>query len=298
MKMDAPLTLSVIVVNYQTRDELQACLDSIFGSEQGVSYEVWVVDNNSADGSARMVKEKFPQVRLVENNENLGFAKASNQAMRKSASEFVLLLNPDTIVFDHVFDKAIDFLRETPDAGMVSCKLVKEDGKLDLACRRSFPSAFDGACRAIGLSKLFPRSRLLARYNLTFLDEDRCSQVDAVNGAFMMVRKSAIDEVGMLDEDYFMYMEDMDWCYRFRKKGWKVCYVPGGKVVHLKGQSGRKNSNPMIHEFFRSMELFCRKNYRPHQTRAGYWATLAGIKAWKNMTLLRNSLRKAKRVTP
>ena len=290
--------LSVVIVNYNTREDLKNCLNSIYNSKQDVEFEVWVVDNNSKDDSAELIETEFPKAKVIKNKANLGFATANNQVIRQTDGDFVLLLNPDTIVFDDVFHKTIEFLKETPKAGMVTCKLVKPDGNLDLACRRSFPSAFDGFCRAVGLSKIFPNSRLFARYNLTFLDENQVNEVEAINGAFMMVRKRAIDDVGLLDEDYFMYIEDLDWCFRFKQKGWKIYYVPTTNVIHLKGQSGRKDSNGMINEFFKSMEMFCRKNYLPSRSKVKFmWMTL-GIKAWKQITLFRNSVRKEKRVTP
>jgi GT2 family glycosyltransferase len=295
---NSPCQLAVILVNYQTRDDLRNCLASIFASAQRTPYEVWVVDNASPDGSAAMVARYYPQVRLIALDRNVGFARANNEAIRRSRTEFVLLLNPDTIVSDHAFDDAIDFLRATPSAGMVTCKLVKADGTLDLACRRSFPSAFDGFCRAVGLSKLFPRSRRFARYNLTFLDENETQEVDAVNGAYMMVKRKIIDEVGLLDERYFMYMEDLDWCFRFRQKGWRIYYHPSRTVIHLKGQSGKKHSTKMIRAFFESMEMFCRHNYMPRQSKIISAATVLGIRTWRELTLFRNAVRREKRVTP
>lgn len=296
--MEKRSDLSIVIANYNTKDDLENCLLSIYKSEQNISYEVWVVDNNSPDESSEVVERKFPAARLIRNPANLGFSKANNLALKEIKSDFVLLLNPDTIVSDHVFDKTIEFLKKTPEAGMATCKLIKRDGTLDLACRRSFPSSFDGFCRATGLSKLFPKSHLFARYNLTFLDENQVNEVEAINGAFMMVRGVAIRDVGLLDERFFMYMEDLDWCYRFKQKGWKVYYIPEPRVIHLKGSSGKKSSERMIREFFESMKIFCQKNYRPHQYMIHYWFTVAGIKAWKYITLLRNSFNSQKRVTP
>ena len=296
--MDSNVTLSVAIVNYNTKEELNNCLISIFNSKQDTKFSVFVVDNNSNDGSANYVESVFPQVSLIKNNQNLGFARANNQVLANIQSEFVLLLNPDTIVYDHVFDLTIEFLRNTQEAGMVTCKLLKPDQKLDLACRRSFPSVFDGFCRAVGLSRLFPKSRIFARYNMTYLDENETNEVDAVNGAFMMIKKQALNEVGLFDENYFMYMEDLDLCFRFRRKGWKIFYFPKTKVLHLKGKSGKKDSERMILEFFRSMELFCNKNYSIHQSPLEGWITKVGIRSWKVMTLYRNKLRLSKRVTP
>jgi GT2 family glycosyltransferase len=291
-------TLSVVIVSFNVRADLLRCLESIYASRQDAAFAVWVVDNASRDESAAAVAEQFPQVRLVRNCDNVGFARANNQALRAIDSEFVLLLNPDTLVGNHVFDETIAFLRGTPRAATVSCKLVTANGSLDLACRRSFPTAFDGLCRAAGLSRLFPRSPHLARYNVTYLDENQTSEVDAINGAFMMVRRAAIDEVGLLDEDYFMYMEDLDWCYRFKAAGWGVFYHPTTTVVHLKGRSGRQNSGRMIRAFFESMELFVRKHYRPRQAWLMQAGTRLGIRLWMHATLWRNALRVDKRVTP
>ncbi len=290
--------LMVIIVSYNTKFDLNKCLTSVFGSRQSISFKVCVVDNNSHDLSPDMVASCFSDVLLLRSDTNLGFAKANNLILRNLDTEFVLLLNPDTIVQDHAFDSTVNFLKEHPQVGMVTCKLVTGNGSLDLACRRSFPSAFDGFCRASGLSKLFPKSRLFARYNLTYLDEDEINEVDAINGAFMMVRSKVINEVGLLDEDYFMYMEDLDWCFRFKEKGWKTFYIPSHTVIHLKGQSGKKHSTKMISEFFKSMEYFYRKNYLTKKSTIANTSTIAGIRMWRYATLLINSMRSDKRVTP
>lgn len=290
--------LTVIIVNYNTGDDLRKCLDSIYYSRQNISFQVWVVDNGSQDGSLDRARLAHPHAIYIPVNENVGFAQANNLAIDRSESDFVLLLNPDTILSDNAFDSTINFLKKNPEAGMVSCKLVLQDGSLDLACRRSFPSLFDGFSRAVGLSKAFPRSRLFARYNVTYLDVDATAEVDAVNGAFMMTRREAIKQVGLLDPEYFMYMEDLDWCFRFRRQGWKIFYHPETTVIHLKGRSGNENSSRMISEFFYSMELFCRKNYFPRQSPLVNDLTSLGINAWYFATMARNNLRSAKRVRP
>ncbi|HEX5831006.1 MAG TPA: glycosyltransferase family 2 protein [Gemmatimonadaceae bacterium] len=290
--------LAVVIVSYRTRDVLRDCLASIMRARQAVSFEVWVVDNASGDGTVEMVAAEFPQVHLVASPTNDGFARANNRVLREVRSDYVLLLNPDTVVLDDAFTRPIEFLRRTPRAGMVTCRLVKRDGTLDLACRRAFPTPFDGFCRAAGLSRLFPRSPRFARYNLTYLDEMLPARVDAVNGAFMLVRREAMAEVGLLDEDYFMYMEDLDWCFRFATHGWHVYYDPSAVVVHLKGESGKQSSEAMIRAFFVSMEIFHRKHLATRQPRLAALATRAGIRAWMYATLARNALRGAKRVTP
>jgi GT2 family glycosyltransferase len=289
--------LTVVIVSYNCREVLLQCLESILRSAQDVSFEVHLVDNASTDGTAEAVRARYPWVTLTASPENLGFSRGNNLALREAKTPYVLLLNPDTVVCDHCFDHSIAFLAGHPGAGMVSCRLVTGDGSLDLACRRSFPSAWDGFCRAAGLAACFPRSPLFARYNLTYLDESRPCRVDAVNGAYMMVTRRAMDRVGLLDEDYFMYMEDMDWCWRFGQAGFEVHYDPGCTVTHLKGQSSRTRSTRMIHAFFDSMELFCVKNTHP-EPGLSRTLTLAGIRAWKWLTLVRNALRASKRVRP
>ena len=293
-----PGALSVIIVNFNTKDELRNCLSSIYESRQSTTYDVWVVDNHSSDSSAEMVEDEFPQAEVIKSEVNLGFSAANNLVLRRVQSDFILLLNPDTIVSDYIFDRMIEFLQTSLDAGMATCKLVKADGTLDLACRRSFPSVWDGFSRAVKLSTVFPKSRFFAGYNLTFLDENQTYEVDAINGAFMMAKREAVEEVGLLDEDYFMYMEDLDWCFRFKEKGWKIYYVPTAQVIHLKGRSGKQNSARMIRQFFKSMKWFCLKNYFHHRPGIQWWVTSLGITAWERMTLFQNTMRFEKRVTP
>jgi GT2 family glycosyltransferase len=257
MSVNSPC-LAVVVVNYQTRDDLRNCLDSIFASKQRTSYEVWVVDDASPDGSAAMVARRFPRVRLLALDRNVGFARASNEAMRRSRTEFVLLLSPSAIVSDHAFDDAIDFLRANSEAGMVTCKLARADGTLDFPRRREGPAAFDTFRRAVGLSTLFPGSQGLALRNPTLVDENQTQEVDAVSRAYMMVKREAVEDVGLLDERYFTHMEDLDWCFRFREKGWRIYYHPGRTVIHVKRQRGKQHATEMIRVLFQAVETFRR----------------------------------------
>jgi len=280
--------LSVIIVSYNSIDPLKNCLNSILSTLQDTKFRVYVVDNNSLDGTPKMLRENFPQVSLIVNSKNEGFAKANNQALKIATGRYVLLLNPDTIVFDHTFDVMAKFMDEHPEAAVASCKLLRPDGRLDLACRRSFPSPFDGFCRAIGLSKLFPSSPLFARYNLTYLDENETYEVDAVNGAFMIVRRAALNEVGLLDEDYFLFTEDMDWCYRFKKAGWKIYYYPQTQVIHAKGESSKKVTSAIINEFFKSMKIFYGKHYGDKRSYIFSKFVKGGIEIWKIATLIKH----------
>ena len=244
------------------------------------------------------MRQRFPKVRLIVSEENLGFGRANNLGLARADGDYILLLNPDTAVPEDVFLVMVRYMERNPEAGMISPKLVTGDGSLDLACRRSFPSLWDGFCRAVGLSALFPQSPVFARYNLTYLDENETYEVDSVNGAFMFMRRDAYEEVGGFDDAFFMYVEDLDLCYRFKSAGWRVVYHPGTTVLHFKGKSGNAKSEQMIHELFRSTELFYRKHYFAKVGLAQRWAILAGVRLWKYVTLLRNALRRRKRTRP
>ncbi len=253
--------LSLVVVNFNTRDLLRACLHSIEKSEEAPSAELFVVDNASSDGSADMVASEFPWARLIRCDSNRGYACANNLALRQSTGEYLLLLNPDTVLPPSALKEMAAFMDAHPEAGIAGPKLVREDGSLDLACRRSFPTPEVSFYRMLGLSRLFPESRRFGRYNLTYLDPDRPAEVDSVVGAFMMVRAAAADQVGFLDESFFMYGEDLDWAYRIKSKGWKVLYNPAVVVLHHKGASSRRHPRKTIVEFYRAMHLFYRKHY-------------------------------------
>ena len=260
------MTLSVIIVNYNVRQFLENALASIYRALEGIEGEVFVVDNASADGSADMVKSKFPRVCLIESSENVGFARANNIALRRATGEFILLINPDTIVQEDTFSVMLRFFRDVPDAGIAGCKILSPDGSFQLPCRRSFPTPWVAFTKIFGLSSLFPRSRMFGRYNLTYLDEDETYRVEALGGAFMMVRREAYASVGGLDESFFMYGEDLDWCYRIGKAGFGVYYVHATKIVHFKGESTRRSDIDEIRLFYQAMQLFVRKHFNRSRT--------------------------------
>jgi len=261
------LDLGIVIVNYNTRDLLRACLQTVYASKGTLSCAVCVVDNGSTDGSAEMVAAEFPQVRLITNSDNRGYPAANNQGLRAfgypsedSRSRFALLLNPDTELPPDGLSRMLAFMEEHPDAGVAGPRLILRDGSLDLACRRSFPSPAISFYRLSGLSRLFPRSRLFGRYNLTYLDPGEMTEVDAVVGAFMLVRREAIVDVGLLDENFFMYGEDLDWCYRIKAAGWKVYYNPAVTVLHVKRAASQHSARAQV-EFWRAMRLFYQKHY-------------------------------------
>lgn len=266
--MDQTPDIAVVIVSYNVSGLLRNCLESLFGSEDGLNLEVIVVDNRSDDGSADMVRTAFPQVRLIESPVNGGYAYANNLALSEIVRRnqallprYVLLLNPDTIVPPGALKQMVAFMDANQDIGVAGPKLVRPNGSLDLACRRSFPSPEVSFYRMLGLSKLFPRSRRFARYNLTYLSPDDVYEVDSVVGAFMMVRGSILSEIGLLDEGFFMYGEDLDWAYRIKQKGWKVLYNGKVEVIHYKGESSKQQSVRPIFEFYRAMLVFYRKHY-------------------------------------
>ncbi len=258
------MDLGIVVVNYNTCERLRECLVSLEAS-QGVSFGTWVVDNCSPDGSAAMVRAEFPSVHLIASTTNGGYAYANNLGLRailasQPAPRFVLLLNPDTVVPENALAQMAAFFDTHPDAGIAGPKLVMADGKLDLACRRSFPDPENSIYHVLGLTRLFPRHPRFGRYNLTFLDEDKVAQVDSVVGAFMMLRTDVLCEAGLLDESYFMYGEDLDLALRVKRRGWKVYYNPQVQVRHFK-RAASQGSPRARFEFWRAAHIFYRKHY-------------------------------------
>ncbi|HWP83085.1 MAG TPA: glycosyltransferase [Bacteroidota bacterium] len=262
--------LSVIIVNYNVREFLHHALVSLKKAMRGIRAEVLVVDNASDDGSVQMLQKDFPWVRLIINKSNEGFARANNRALRRARGKYLLLINPDTVVQEDTLKVMLRFFEENPDVGLAGCKILNPDGTFQLACRRSFPTPWVAFTRLTGLSKLFPKTRLLGRYNLTYLSPDETYEIDAVSGSFMMTRRKVYNEVGGLDERFFMYGEDLDWCYRIQKAGWKIYYVHSTQIIHYKGESTRRSSIDEIKMFYEAMQLFVRK----HLTRSVLLASL------------------------
>lgn len=254
------MDLSIIIVNYNTCDLLRQCLRTIFLTQQGIRFEVIVVDNHSGDGSADTVREKFPQVRLIRNFQNEGFSAANNRAFPFCQGDFLLLLNPDTILLPGLLRRMVSFLRVNPKVGAAGCRLEKPGGGMDMACRRSFPRPAISLFKFLRLEKLFPKSRFFSRYNLTFLDPKGNYEVDSLVGAFLMVRKEILEKVGGLDERFFLYGEDIDWCYRIRQAKWSVFYMGECRALHYKGASSRQGLLRKNYHFHRAMILFYRKH--------------------------------------
>ncbi|RPH95899.1 MAG: glycosyltransferase [Calditrichaeota bacterium] len=271
------MTLSIIIVNYNVREFLEQAILSIQQALRTFTHEIWVVDNASTDGSAAFIRKKFPHVRLFENSENAGFARANNQAIAQATGDVICLINPDTIVQEDTFSVLIDFLARSPDVAMVGCKVLNADGSLQAACRRSFPTPWIAFTKIVGLSTLFPSSRLFGRYNLTFLDPDQIAEVEAISGSFMMVRRSVVEQIGGLDEDFFMYGEDLDWCYRIRQAGYKIIYVPTTQIIHFKGESSKKSPLQQRRLFYEAMHLFVLKHFKKRSALAPSWFLILAI---------------------
>jgi len=268
------LDLSVVIVNYNTRALLEKCLLSVGRSRGLIDYEIFVVDNASTDGSGLMVEKKFPGVSIIKNSENLGFSKANNLAIKKTKGRYILLLNPDTYVEKNTLLEMINFMDRKLEAGIATCRVELPSGQLDRDCRRSFPTPWVSFTHFSYLSKIFPKSKIFGRYQMTYRNGNEVEEVDSCVGAFMMVRREAQKEVGFLDENFFFYGEDLDWCFRFKEKGWKVLYNPKVKIIHYKGaSSGMKKTSKDVTSASgeakrkaliastEAMEIFYRKHY-------------------------------------
>lgn len=255
------MKLSVIIVSYNVTHFLEQCLHSVRAACSGIDTEIFVVDNASVDGSASMVREKFPEVTCIANPDNPGFAKANNQAIRLSKGEYILLLNPDTIVETDTFSKIISFMDTHADAGGLGVRMVDGTGKFLPESKRGLPTPMVAFYKIFGFSRLFPKSKIFGRYHLGYLDKDQTHQVEILAGAFMLMRKSVLDQVGLLDEAFFMYGEDIDLSYRIIKAGYHNYYFPEARIIHYKGESTKKGSLNYVFVFYNAMIIFARKHY-------------------------------------
>lgn len=258
------MELSIIIVNYNTKKLTRQTIDSIINTTQNgeaLNYEIIVSDNCSQDGSIEMLKENYRQVMLIENKDNLGFGKANNIAIKRATGRYILLLNSDTVVIKECLQKCVRYMDAEKSIGALGCKVKLENGKLDHACKRGFPTPNASLFYMLKLHKIFPGKKQFGGYTLEYLNENQINEVDSLTGAFMMVRKEAIDKVGLLDEDFFMYGEDIDWCYRIKEAGFKIIYFPEAEIIHYKGGSSKKKRLKTIYEFYRAMYLFYKKHY-------------------------------------
>lgn len=255
------MDLSIVIVNYNTKDLLKQTIESVINNTKGIEYEIWVVDNSSKDGSVEMVQEEFKSVKLIASKENLGFPKGNNVAIKKATGRYILLLNSDTKVIGDNLQHCVSYMDQHEEIGALGCKVELPDGTLDHACKRGFPTPEASLYYFLKLNKIMKNKRKYGAYTAEYLGEDEVGEVDALMGAFMMIPRTVVDKVGMLDEEFFMYGEDIDWCYRIKEAGYKIMYYPKEKIIHFKGSSSKKKKAKTTYEFHRAMILFYRKHY-------------------------------------
>jgi len=255
------MKLSIIIVNYNVKHFLQQCLQSVQKAKKNISIEIIVIDNNSVDNSVEMLKENFPKIKLITNKKNQGFSKANNQGIKQSKGEYILLLNPDTVVEENIFKKTLNFLEENPQVGALGVKMFNGKGEFLPESKRSLPTPISAFYKIFGLSNLFPKSKKFGEYHLKYLDKNKNHEVDVLSGAFFMTRKSILEEINFLDERFFMYGEDIDLSYRIQKKGYKNIYFSETSIIHYKGESTKKTSINYIITFYKAMILFVKKHY-------------------------------------
>lgn len=258
---DPSMKLSIVIVNYNVKYFLEQCLLSVRKAVKDLDTEVFVVDNNSVDSSVEMIAKKFPEIILIKNRENAGFSKANNQAIKKAKGEYILLLNPDTVVEEDTFFKIIDFMDAHPEAGGLGVKMLDGKGKFLPESKRGLPTPAVAFYKVFGLARLFPHSKKFGQYHLGYLDKDEVHEVDILSGAFMLLRKKALDKAGLLDENFFMYGEDIDLSYRITEAGFKNYYFPQTRIIHYKGESTSKSSVNYVRVFYNAMIIFAKKHF-------------------------------------
>ena len=253
--------VSVIIVSYNVRSFLENLLASVRKSIMAAETEIIVVDNYSDDDSVDCVRKNYPEVRLIENKKNVGFGRANNQGAKIATGKYLVFVNPDAVVQENTTSEMFQFLENNPGVGAAGCRILNADGTLQKACRRSFPTPWVAFTKITGLSSLFPNSRLFGKYNLTFLSPDEPQEVDAISGSFMAIPREVFEKVGGFDEDYFMYGEDLDLCFRIKSAGYKVFYTPATSIIHFKGESALRSNFNRTREFYRAMSVFVMKRY-------------------------------------
>ena len=253
--------LSVVIVNYNVKHFIEQCLFSVLKASENMNCEIFVVDNNSVDGSVTLIKDKFPQINLIVNKTNTGFSVANNQAIKLAKGEYVLLLNPDTVVQEDTFTKSIAFMDAHPEAGGLGVKMLDGQGNFAPESKRGLPTPSVAFYKMFGFSRFFPKSKKFGKYHLSFLPENQINEIDVISGAFMLMRKSVLDTIGLLDETFFMYGEDIDLSYRIKKAGYKNYYFPQTQIIHYKGESTKRSSLNYVIIFYKAMAIFSKKHF-------------------------------------
>lgn len=284
------IIISVIIVNYNVKDFLEQSLESVKRALKDINSEIIVVDNNSVDGSVQMLDERFPDTHVIVNNENVGFACGNNLAIKKARGTYIVLLNPDTLVQENTFLVLLNFFQNTPDASAATCKILNPDGTFSIDCRHSIPTPLTAFWKIIGLNRLFPKSKIFGKYNLTYLDENETYPVDAISGSFMMIRKEIVDRIGLLDESFFMYCEDIDYCHRINQAGGRIYYFPDTQIIHYKGESTKVNQLDYIITFNKSLYQFYKKHYTQKYIYPFKWLILLGITIRGTIIYFKNTI--------
>jgi hypothetical protein len=295
------MDVSIIIVNRNTRDILRDCLSSVFKQTQGIEFEVIVIDNGSSDRSIEMVEAEFPQVIVIANAENRGFAAANNQGIAVAKGRYVLLLNSDTIILDDVIKKTVLFADAHREAAVVCCRVLNTDKTLQQTCFM-FPSVLNMLLAATYLYKLFPQNRFFGRERMTWWNRDSVSEVDVATGCFMLVRRQAIEKIGLMDERFFVYGEETDWCYRFKKNGWKIMFAPGAQIIHYGGQTSRQMTRKFRWQLEGSKLIFMKLHRSRWEfqlarffsavfliLRVPYWLAVAALRNQKRKMAIQNA---------
>jgi len=295
--------LSIIILNYNTKDLLKDCLNSIKKAEKGkYSIETIVVDNASKDKSPEMVAQEFPDARLIVNKKNIGFSAGNNKGIKQAKGKYVLLLNPDTIVQKKTLVTMINFMDKNKKVGAATCKIELPSGELDYACHRGFPTPWNALTYFSGLARLFPKIKIFTGYTLTHLDLNQTHEIDSGCGAFLIIRRKAGEKINWLDEDYYWYGEDLDFCYRLKQTGWQIVFVPQVKIIHHKGAASgiQKKSQKVttatketkiraVKSSTRVMRVFFKKHYQEKYPRPIYWLVMTGINLLEKFRIFKHS---------
>jgi len=287
--------LSVSIVNYNTRDFALGLVQSLIDNTHRTNMEIFIVDNNSKDGSVEAISMEYPQVKVIANQNNLGFAAATNKVIKTSRGRYVVLFTTDTVVSPGAMDTLVEFMDQNPQAGAVGPKILNPDGSIQTS-GKTFPTPVVALAVTSGLGRLFPNNRVFHKYYLPTDEYQRFHEVDQLSGACMLVRRETIEDVGLLDEGFFIYCEDVDWCRRMRQRGWKLYYAPQSHITHHKGESSKKSSDQMIRVYYQSLRYFYRKHYAPDSPRLvnAFW--LLGLRVQEARALLENRVSAEKRV--
>lgn len=272
------MKVSILIVNYNVKEKLEQCLCSVRIASQNIASEVFVVDNNSTDDSCEMVRRQFPEVKLIENKENVGFAKANNQAIQSASGEYVFLLNPDTEVQADMLEKTLAFMDQHPDGGGLGVAMYDGNGAYLPESKRGIPTPWTAFCKLFGLSSLFPTSDFFNHYYQGALSNNEVHEIEILAGACMLLRKSVLDRVGLLDEEYFLYGEDIDISYRIIQAGYKNYYFPFTHITHYKGLSTQKKYEESLRAFYSSMLIFVERHFSPHYCTLSIWLIKCGIR--------------------